>query len=147
MGHTCRGRAGAAAAAASLPSVAGPRAPHLQPDPGGEPNPATVDAALRLGGELQRLFTVQYGGMTLGARNSIINVYETCASDQMTRFAIASAPVDAIRFRFVPHTSQELRRAFDDVAAAQARLGRLGVEVASWGPTSRATSPRSRSCT
>lgn len=129
----CRGAESHAAVAAVLPAVTVSRAPHLQPDPGGLPNPMTVGASGRLASELPKYFPDQYAGISLSADNSIINVYETCSTPTMTRFATAIAPVGAARFRFVRNTARQLNEAFRDVEAEQPRLEGLGIKVAGWG--------------
>jgi hypothetical protein len=133
IGPKCRGAASQAAADAALLAVTASRAPHFQPDPGGTPNPMTVGASGRLASTLPEYFPDQYAGISLSVNNSIINVYETCSTPRMTRFAVATAPVDAVRFRFVPNTARQLDEAFRDVEAGEARLGRLGIKVAGWG--------------
>ena len=133
-GPRCRGAAASAASAVQLPTEVGPRAPHLQPDPGGLPNPVTVGAAGKLGGQLPKLFPDQYAGITLSDDNSTINVYEVCSSPNLTRFAVSTAPVNAVRFHFVPNTFRELNRAFDELMSGNAALEHLvGVMVAGYG--------------
>jgi hypothetical protein len=131
-GPKCRGVAAQVAAAVALPALPEARVPHFQPDPGGEPNPRTVGASGRLASELPKYFPDQYAGISLSDNNSIINVYETCSTPRMARLAVATAPVDAIRFRFVPRTARQLNQAFRDVESGEAGLQKLGIKVAGW---------------
>ena len=127
----CRGAAASAASAVTLPEF-GPRAPHFQPDPGGAPNPVTIGATGKLAGELPKLFPDQYAGISLSNNNSTINVYEVCSTPTMTRLALATAPVNAIRFLFVPNTWRALNRAFRDLMKATLHPGPWGL-IAGFG--------------
>jgi len=94
----------------------------------------TIGAAGKLGGQLPKLFPDQYAGITLSNDNSTINVYEVCSSPNMTRYAVSTAPVNAVRFLFVPNTFRELNRAFDELMSGNAALEHLvGVMVAGYG--------------